>query len=131
MTAPRRWRTPDPAKGIAANHAALSRTARSWAPRHRIGRPVMPQHRSIGSEAVAVPPGLATSQVRYRGEAGRAWIAGLPDFAAGYLDRWRLRLDGPPRHGVVALVLPVRMADGTPAVLKLQPVDEEHVGEAA
>ncbi|MFD8224623.1 aminoglycoside phosphotransferase family protein [Streptomyces massasporeus] len=38
--------------------------------------------------------------------------------------------DGPPMHGVSALVVPVvRTADGTPAVLKLQILDEESEGE--
>lgn len=47
-----------------------------------------------------------------------------------HLDRWRLRLDGgSPGHGHVAVVLPVRRADGTPAALKLQVADEETAGE--
>jgi streptomycin 6-kinase len=65
----------------------------------------------------------------YFGEAGRAWIAALPDLAAACLDRWRLRRDGPAASGAVALVLPVLREDGTAAVLKLQPVDEETAGE--
>jgi streptomycin 6-kinase len=77
-----------------------------------------------------VPPELAASQAKYHGEAGRAWVAALPELAVGYLDRWDLRLDGQPRHGVVALVLPVVTADGTRAVLKLSPIEEEHAGEA-
>ncbi|MEU3352170.1 aminoglycoside phosphotransferase family protein [Streptomyces sp. NPDC037389] len=64
------------------------------------------------------------------GEGGPEWIAALPDLAADFLDRWRLRVDGPAAHGVVALVLPVRRADGSPAALKLQPVTEESAGEA-
>jgi streptomycin 6-kinase len=48
-----------------------------------------------------------------------------------YLRRWRLRRDGPPRSGVMALVYPVWRSDGTPAVLKVQPVDEETAGEPA
>lgn len=51
------------------------------------------------------------------------------DRAAHFLDRWDLRRDGSPRRGQVALVLPVRRPDGTPAVLKLQDVDDETVGE--
>jgi streptomycin 6-kinase len=78
-----------------------------------------------------VPQALAASQVKYRGEAGRVWIASLPQLAATYLDRWQLRLDGPPRHGLVALVLPVLLPDGTPAAVKLQPIDDEHAGEGA
>ncbi|MEV6978658.1 aminoglycoside phosphotransferase family protein [Kitasatospora sp. NPDC093806] len=62
-------------------------------------------------------------------EDGEAWVARLPALAADALDRWSLSLDGPLEHGLVGLVLPVRRADGTLAVLKLQPVDEETVGE--
>jgi streptomycin 6-kinase len=80
---------------------------------------------------IAVPEELAASHARYFGAAGRAWITALPGLAAGYLDRWDLRPDGPPRHGAVALVLPVVRSDGVPGVLKLQPIDEETVGESA
>ncbi|MEU3503864.1 aminoglycoside phosphotransferase family protein [Streptomyces hundungensis] len=52
-------------------------------------------------------------------------IAALPTLAKEFLDRWNLRLDGPPMRGAVALVLPVLQADTSPAVLKVQPVDEE------
>ncbi|HEY3011034.1 MAG TPA: aminoglycoside phosphotransferase family protein [Micromonosporaceae bacterium] len=82
------------------------------------------------ADRIVVPPELAASQAKYHGEAGRAWVAALPELAVGYLDRWDLRLDGQPRHGVVALVLPVVTADGTRAVLKLSPIEEEHAGEA-
>jgi streptomycin 6-kinase len=78
---------------------------------------------------VEVPPALVAAQLKYHGEAGRAWTATLPRLADRYLERWRLRLDGAPRSGHVALVLPVRRADGTPAVLKLQRVDDETAGE--
>src|SRR5437773_1835915 len=76
-------------------------------------------------------PELAASHLEHHDEAGRVWVAGLPDLAASYVDRWRLRLDGPPRYCLVSMVLPVLCADGTAAALKLQPVDEENAGEAA
>ncbi|HEY5834161.1 aminoglycoside phosphotransferase family protein [Streptomyces sp.] len=76
-----------------------------------------------------IPDALAVSHCRHFGDSGRAWIAALPALAADRLDRWQLRPDGPPTHGAVALVLPVLRFDGTPAVLKLQPVDEETRGE--
>ncbi|MZE79159.1 hydroxyurea phosphotransferase, partial [Streptomyces sp. SID5475] len=57
------------------------------------------------------------------------WAAALPGLAESYLGRWRLRRDGPVAHGVAALVVPVVGADGTPAVLKLQPVTGETAGE--
>ncbi|WP_246886048.1 aminoglycoside phosphotransferase family protein [Streptomyces sp. GESEQ-4] len=65
----------------------------------------------------------------YNGEAGRAFIARLPDLTADFLARWQLRVDGRPMHGVGALVVPVVRADGTTAVLKLQLLDEESEGE--
>ncbi|MET8707408.1 aminoglycoside phosphotransferase family protein [Streptomyces californicus] len=79
---------------------------------------------------IDVPEELAASQSRYNGVAGRAFVAGLPDLAARCLERWGLRPDGPSMHGMCALVLPVvREADGRPAALKLQVVDEETAGE--
>ncbi|QFZ75650.1 hydroxyurea phosphotransferase [Streptomyces fagopyri] len=84
--------------------------------------------RRVG-RVIDVPDALAASQHRYNGAAGRAFVAALPRQAAHFLDRWELRLDGPSMHGVGALVLPVRRADATPAVLKLQLLDEENAGE--
>ncbi|WP_374196449.1 aminoglycoside phosphotransferase family protein [Streptomyces sp. b94] len=81
------------------------------------------------ADVIDVPEALAVSQAKYNGAAGRAFIDGLPALAAGFLDRWELRLDGPSMHGWAALVLPVVRPDGTPAVLKLQLLDEETEGE--
>lgn len=78
---------------------------------------------------LSVPQELAASHSRYSGDAGLAWIAGLPRMAEDYLRRWDCSLDGTPRHGMLAWVLPVRTNTGEPAVLKLQPVDDETVGE--
>ncbi|MDQ0404651.1 aminoglycoside phosphotransferase family protein [Streptomyces sp. NBC_01723] len=78
---------------------------------------------------IDVPDGLAAAQAKYNGEAGRAFIDGLPELAASFLRRWELRLDGPSMHGWAALVLPVVRRDGVPAVLKLQILDEETEGE--
>ncbi|WP_037887957.1 aminoglycoside phosphotransferase family protein, partial [Streptomyces viridochromogenes] len=82
-----------------------------------------------GHKVIDIPRELAASQQRYNGEAGRAFIAELPGLTAAFLDRWGLTADGPPMHGVSALVLPVLRRDGTPAVLKLQLLDEESEGE--
>ncbi|PZG21766.1 aminoglycoside phosphotransferase family protein [Nonomuraea aridisoli] len=79
---------------------------------------------------IKVPEALTASHVKWDGEAGRAWSAGLPALAERYLEEWDLRLDGEPRHGVVSLVLPVVRADGARAALKLQPVTDENVTEA-
>ncbi|MFC5821606.1 aminoglycoside phosphotransferase family protein [Nonomuraea harbinensis] len=78
---------------------------------------------------IVVPPALTESHVKWEGEAGRAWSAGLPALARRYLEEWGLRLDGASMHGVVSLVLPVVRADGTPAALKLQPVTDENATE--
>ena len=81
-------------------------------------------------DAISVPEELAATLEMFFEEKGLAFAAALPDLAAGFLDRWDLRLDGPAMHGMCALVLPVvRTADDTPAVLKLQILDDESEGE--
>jgi streptomycin 6-kinase len=55
----------------------------------------------------------------------------LPQLVESLLGRWELRPAGEPMCGAVALVLPVRRADGGRAMLKVQPVDEETAGEPA
>ncbi|MEU2247463.1 aminoglycoside phosphotransferase family protein [Streptomyces sp. NPDC019224] len=79
---------------------------------------------------IDIPDALVAAQSAYNGAAGRAFVAALPETAAEFLERWGLRRDGEAMHGVCALVLPVvRVGDGCRAVLKLQPVDAETVGE--
>ncbi|WP_438818541.1 aminoglycoside phosphotransferase family protein [Streptomyces brasiliscabiei] len=79
---------------------------------------------------IDVPEELAETQEEINGEAGRRFIADLPRLTADFLDRWDLRLDGSPMHGMCALVVPVvGISDGTPAVLKLQILDDESEGE--
>jgi streptomycin 6-kinase len=78
---------------------------------------------------IAVPPALSSFYERRGVPAELTWLAGLPDQARSLMQRWGLRPDGPGRNGMVALVLPVQRDDGTPAVLKLQPVDDETGGE--
>ncbi|WP_425472245.1 aminoglycoside phosphotransferase family protein [Streptomyces cyaneus] len=82
-----------------------------------------------GHKVIDIPDALIAQHVRYDGEAGRAYVTTLAERAARFLEHWRLRLDGPTMYGRCALVLPVLRADGTRAVLKLQDVDEETVGE--
>ncbi len=79
---------------------------------------------------VVVPPGLVAAHLRHRGAAGQAWVDALPGLVADVLERWDLRVDGRPAHGVVALVVPVLCRDGTRAAAKFQPHDPEHTGEA-
>ncbi|QOV37488.1 hydroxyurea phosphotransferase [Streptomyces ferrugineus] len=78
---------------------------------------------------IDLPDELIAQHVRYDGEAGRAYVASLAERAARFLEHWGLRPDGQTMYGRCALVLPVLDADGTRAVLKLQDVDEETVGE--
>jgi streptomycin 6-kinase len=78
------------------------------------------------SISIDVPDALAASYNKHSGASGRAWIAALPGLVAEFLDRWVLRLDDFVGHGMASLVLSVIRADGTPAVLKLQPVSEEN-----
>ncbi|MFG1616537.1 aminoglycoside phosphotransferase family protein [Nonomuraea wenchangensis] len=80
--------------------------------------------------SVDVPEAFAASYGTQGAEA-RAWLAGLPRLGGAFLDRWELRPDGSPAHGMASLVLPVLRADGTPAVLKLQQPREETAGTAA
>ncbi|SFP02267.1 streptomycin 6-kinase [Amycolatopsis arida] len=78
---------------------------------------------------IPVPEALAALLRAHHGAAGHAFVTALPALAADVLDRWALRPDGPARHGMASLVLPVRRADGTPAALKLRLVTEENAGE--
>ncbi|MBT2449699.1 hydroxyurea phosphotransferase [Streptomyces sp. ISL-43] len=77
-----------------------------------------------------VPDALVRAQLRHNGAAGREFVDALPARAALFLERWELRVTGPGMHGATALVLPVARADGSPAALKLQALDEESAGEA-
>ncbi|WP_425276843.1 aminoglycoside phosphotransferase family protein [Streptomyces aquilus] len=85
--------------------------------------------RRYARRVIDIPEGLAAAQEKFNGAAGRAFIAGLPERAASFLERWELRPDGAAMHGVAALVLPVLRADGSGAVLKLQLLDDESAGE--
>ncbi|MFH8581857.1 aminoglycoside phosphotransferase family protein [Streptomyces zaomyceticus] len=79
---------------------------------------------------IHVPEELAASQAKYNGEAGRAFVAALPERAEEFLGRWGLRVTGPSMYGMASLVLPVeRTADGTRAALKMQILDDETEGE--
>ena len=84
---------------------------------------------SPAAPRIEVPEELIAWHRKFFGESGRAWIDTAPSLAADLLDRWQLRRDGASTCGAIALVLPVMRADGTPAVLKLQPVNDETVHE--
>lgn len=85
-----------------------------------------------GHAGVDIPADLTAAYAQNDDLELRAWGAMVPQLAARYFDEWGLRQDGVPGHGAVAAVFPVRRADnGAPAVLKLQPVDDETCGEPA
>ncbi|WP_411082981.1 aminoglycoside phosphotransferase family protein [Streptomyces sp. cmx-18-6] len=88
----------------------------------------VPSVPSVPSGGFDVPGALVASYGAPGTARSRAWLAALPRLAGDFLDRWSLRRDGPVAHGMAALVLPVVRADGTPAVLRLQPPGEENSG---
>ncbi|GIF02377.1 aminoglycoside phosphotransferase family protein [Paractinoplanes rishiriensis] len=79
---------------------------------------------------IAVPERLAQRVTATFGDAGRRWVAEVPDVAAAVADRWALRLGDPFPEGTHALVLPAVRPDGARAVLKLPLRDGENDAEA-
>ncbi|MFV2121113.1 aminoglycoside phosphotransferase family protein [Streptomyces sp. Act-28] len=71
-----------------------------------------------------VPEAFAEATIRREGPPGRAWIDGLPGLVDTMLREWELTVDGDVLHGHVAVVLPVRRAEGDRAVLKVAWPDE-------
>lgn len=79
----------------------------------------------MSSSTLIDVPDVFAASYGTQGPEARAWLVELPRIGGEFLDRWRLRPDGPPAHGMASLVLPVLREDGTPAVLKLQQLREE------
>jgi streptomycin 6-kinase len=79
---------------------------------------------------VVVPEGFARAIADRLGDEGRAWIEGLPEMVRGVAERWSLTVGNPYPSGYVAFVTRVDRADGTPAVLKISPVERETRHEA-
>ncbi len=78
------------------------------------------------------PERLVRVLTAWEGEAGRAWLAGLPARLQEYLERWELtpeRVQQP--GGNISMVVLVRQADGTPAALKVGLVTAETAEEHA
>lgn len=67
-----------------------------------------------------------------RDERLASWLDEVPALVAEIVADWELAFDGAPRHGMGALVLPVRTPAGRPAVLKLvlphEEAEHEHLG---
>jgi streptomycin 6-kinase len=74
---------------------------------------------------LTVPEGFAAATCAREGDAGARWVLALPALVDRLLTRWELEVDGGVLHGYVALVVPVRRADGQAAMLKVSWVDEE------
>ncbi|HET8598830.1 MAG TPA: aminoglycoside phosphotransferase family protein [Segeticoccus sp.] len=71
---------------------------------------------------LTIPPAFADRVSRHLPEAGvegADWLRRLPRLVEECVERWQLTVDGPPRHGMAALVLPVRRTDRSPAALKV------------
>jgi len=58
------------------------------------------------------------------------WLAGLPAQLDEYLTRWELTRTGDFLNGAASLIVPVVRRDGTDAMLKLQPWNDESAAEA-
>lgn len=73
-----------------------------------------------------IPAGVQT--MAQRGPQWADWVQSLPSTVQRLAGQWELRDDGPPTHGHCSLVLPVRTADGTAAMLKIgfPEEDSEH-----
>jgi streptomycin 6-kinase len=85
-----------------------------------------------GGVPLEPPERLARTVAAWEGEAGRAWLAALPDTVADRLERWGLtaeRVLAP--GGQISMVVLVRTEDGTPAVLKAGMVTRESAQEHA
>lgn len=72
-----------------------------------------------GDAAVIVPPRSREAWLAHGGESVRDWLDRLPWLSKELMDRWSCVPAGDVRAGFGGLVLPVRRADGTRAVLKL------------
>jgi len=78
-----------------------------------------------------VPEHFAQMIEEREGEVGEAWVTGLPGRVHALMQSWGLRPDGPTRFGFVGIVVPVALADGTPAALKISYPDDDNAGEVA
>jgi streptomycin 6-kinase len=86
---------------------------------------------SSSPSGIVVPERLHRTVTAWEGEAGRAWLAALPELAADFVRRWELTVERVLEPGgQISLVLLVRDADGEPAALKVGMVTVETAQEA-
>lgn len=77
-----------------------------------------------------LPDTLRQNLLDWYGDQGRHWLDALPATLARLARAWDLRAGGEPfPGGTTAYALPLHRADGTPAVLKLDLLDEENRSE--
>jgi streptomycin 6-kinase len=79
---------------------------------------------------IVVPDDFASALVNENGAAGRSWIDGLPRAVESLCQRWNLTVDGPPLHGYLAIVVPVRR-NGELCALKVSWINESTAHEIA
>ncbi len=77
---------------------------------------------------ITVPQGLRDSPTFWHDAAGHEWLDRLPALVDQTCRAWELQVEGPPRHGSHALVVPVRTAHG-PAALRLSVPSRRAAGE--
>ncbi|MFG1906982.1 aminoglycoside phosphotransferase family protein [Kribbella sp. NPDC048928] len=68
--------------------------------------------------------------IRNHSEKASEWLDSLPGAVERYVGEWDLRVDGAVLSGEASLIVPVVRRDGTPAMLKLQSVNDESESEA-
>jgi streptomycin 6-kinase len=78
---------------------------------------------------IEIPGRFAQGTVEREGERGRAWLGSLPAPVDELLERWDCRPAGAVGHGQVGIIVPVRSADGTSAVVKVSFLDLGNVHE--
>jgi streptomycin 6-kinase len=68
--------------------------------------------------------------IRNHSKSSPEWLASLPAQLDRYVDEWQLTVSGDLMSGEASLIVPVVRRDGTPAMLKLQSVNDESESEA-
>ena len=130
---------PDLLLSVGSAYGAAPETARGWSgwcagrpscrprpgpgARHRRRSPGSPRREHAAGDGRGRRTGVVRGPLRGRPaegfQTGDAWLDRLPGLVRTSLQRWELTPDGPARHGVCALVLPVRRGGGEAAVLKV------------
>lgn len=72
---------------------------------------------------ISIPQAFAEDTITREGEAGRQWLAALPERVQNLCTQWQLHIDGSVMHGYAGLAIPVRRGD-EPCVLRVGWLDE-------